>query len=254
LISASRRASCLQRLRFLLALGSLAVGRRLRDPRVPLDRRRLRPAEIADIPGRVVDLLDLERVDDEPELLHVGTRRLAGRARERLAVADHRLDGHAADDCAQVPGEQLLHLRVHPLLAVEEAARGVGDRGEVVRDLEDRHAADAHRDPLVGDALDRERRLAHPERQAADGLEAGQDERPLAGHDLEAEAVARALGAGAGAQAGDDERLVRLRDAPHQLEQDRERDQGGHRGDRDDLGHSHIHLLPLVPAAALSRG
>ena len=147
---------------------------------------------------------------------------VAGELRELLAVADHLLDRHVADDGAQVAGEHVVHALVHLVLLVEEAPGGVGDRREVVADLVDHDALDAERDALVGDAVDGELGLAEVEREPAHGLHAGNDERALAGDDLEAEALVELDRPGAFLgclEAGDDQRLVRLGHPPHELEE-----------------------------------
>src|SRR4029450_10313529 len=89
-------------------------GARTRRPAVAL-----RQGGVADVAGGVVDLLHLERVHDQAELLHLRARRLAGQGGELLAVADHLLDGHVADDRPQVAGEHVVDLGVHLLLLVE---------------------------------------------------------------------------------------------------------------------------------------
>ena len=129
---------------------------------------------LRDVAGRVLDLLDLQRVDDQAELLHLGARRLAGQLGELLAVADHLLDRHVADDGAEVAGEHVVDPLVHLGLLVEEAAGRVGDGREVVADLVDDDAADAERDALVGDALDGQVGLAQVEREPPDDLDAGE--------------------------------------------------------------------------------
>ena len=132
----------------------------------------VRAAEVLDVAGRVLDLLDLQRVDDQAELLHLGARRLTGELGELLAVADHLLDRHVADDGAEVAGEHVVDPLVHLGLLVEEPAGGVGDRREVVADLVDDDAADAERDALVGDAVDGQLGLAQVEGQPPHGLDA----------------------------------------------------------------------------------
>ena len=91
-------------------------------------------------------------------------------------------------------GEHVVHPVVHLVLLVEEAAGGVGDRRVVVAHLEDHHALDPEGDALVGDAVDAQLGLSKVEREAAHRLHAGDDERALAGDDLEAEALGHALG------------------------------------------------------------
>ena len=62
----------LQGVGFLLLLGGLAVGPGLRDARQAGDGGRVRSAQVLDVRGRVGDLLDLKRVHDQPQLLHLG--------------------------------------------------------------------------------------------------------------------------------------------------------------------------------------
>ena len=111
-----------------------------------------------------------------------------------------------------MPGEDVVHLHVHLLFLVEEAAGCVGDRLEVVGDLVDHDRLDAHLDALRGDAVEVELGLVDVERQAADGLEPRDVERALADDDLEPEPGLLLLGALVGARTRDDERLVRLGD------------------------------------------
>ena len=65
----------------LLALGGGLVGGGLGDARLALDGGGVGAAEVLDVAGGVVDLLHLERVDDEAQLLHLAARRLPGSAR-----------------------------------------------------------------------------------------------------------------------------------------------------------------------------
>ena len=212
----------LQGVGLLLALGGLAVGLRLGDAGLAGDGGGVGPAEVLDVAGGVVDLLDLQRVDDEAELLHLGARRLAGERGELLAVADHLLHGHVADDGAQVAGEHVVHAVVHLVLLVEEAPGRVGDRREVVADLEDHHALDAERDALVGDAVDGQLGLAQVEREAAHLWTPGMTSVPLPVTILKPRLAVRRWRRGVVWQAGDDQRLVRLGHPPHELEQDDE--------------------------------
>ena len=94
-----------------------------------------------------------------------------GQLGELLAVADHLLHRHVADDGAQVTGEHVVHPLVHVGLLVEEPSSGVGDRRVVVAHLVDDDATDAERDALVGHALDGEVGLTQVERQPAHDLE-----------------------------------------------------------------------------------
>jgi hypothetical protein len=130
------------------------------------------------------------------------------------------------------PVNPLVHLR----LLVEEASRRVGDRREVVAHLVDHDAPDAEGDALVGHAVDGELGLAEVEGEPAHGLHARDDQRALAGDDLEAEALVDVDGGGPATtlDARDDERLVRLGDAPHELEDDDGRHDGDGDGDQND--------------------
>ena len=161
----------LQRLGVLLALGRLAVGLGLRDARLLGDARRLGRADVRDVAGLVVDLLDLQRVDRQPELLHLDRRRLARLGREPVARADHLLDRHRADDRAQVPGEDVVDERVHLVFLLEEAPRRVRDRRVVVGDLVDHDRLDPDRDALRRHAVDVELDLVQVERQRTRPLE-----------------------------------------------------------------------------------
>ena len=217
-----------------------------------LDGGGVRAAEVLDVAGRVLDLLDLQRVDDQAELLHLGARRLAGQLGELLAVADHLLDRHVADDGAQVTGEDVVDPLVHLVLLVEEAAGRVGDRREVVADLVDDHAADAERDALVRDAVDGQVGLAQVEREPPHGLHAGEHERALAGDDLEAEALLERVGGVLVPEAGDDQGLVRLGHAPHGLEDDDGDDDGDDRRADDDV--DAVHVMSSVSPRLGARG
>jgi len=66
-----RRASALRAVGLLLVLSGFPVGVGLGDAGLHGHRRGVGPAQILDVPARIVDLLDLERVDDEAQLLHL---------------------------------------------------------------------------------------------------------------------------------------------------------------------------------------
>jgi hypothetical protein len=168
--------------------------------------RGARLAERLDVARRVDDLLDLQRVDDEPELLHLVHRRLARLLGQLVAVGDQVLDREAADDRAQVPVEDLADEVVHlALLGFEEARGGVRDRAFVVADLEDRHAPDADRDLLRVDAFDLQQRLVGGHAEVLRLLHDRNHERAAAGDDLEDPVADRAA---LDAEAGHDQRLV----------------------------------------------
>jgi hypothetical protein len=166
----------------------------------------VRHRQVLDVARRVVDLLDLQRVDDQAELGHLRAGRLTRTRRELLAVADHVLDGHRADDGSQVTGEDVVHALVHQVLLVEETTGGVGDAARVVADLEDRRAADVDGNALMGDAIDLKVGLVQVERQPTHCLVPRHHQRALAGDDAKAHFVAGAvLGDALVAEARDDQ-------------------------------------------------
>ena len=97
-----------------------------------------------------------------------------------------------------MPGEDVVHLHVHLLFLVEEAAGRVRDRLEVVGDLVDHDRLDADLDALRGDAVEVELGLVDVERQPPDRLEPRDVERALADDDLEPEPGLLSLGAAGG--------------------------------------------------------
>ena len=105
----------------------------------------MRSSEVLDVAGGVLDLLDLERIDDEPELLHLVGRGSLDLLGHPVAVTDDLLNRESADNRAEVPSEHLRGEPLHPLLLVKEATRRVGDRGVVVADFEDSHSLDSER-------------------------------------------------------------------------------------------------------------
>jgi hypothetical protein len=136
----------------------------------------------------------------------------------------------------RLTGEELVHRRGHRLLVLaEKTAGGVGDLARRVPDLVDDDAAHADRHALARHGLHRQVGLLGVERQLANGLQARQDECALPHGDLVARRLRIALArehAADRAGSGDDERLVRLRDAPGEL------DQPGDEPHRHDDGHS----------------
>jgi len=67
----------------------------------------------------------------------------------------HVLDRHATDDCPEVAGEEFVDGGPHAVgVLLEEAAGGIGDRGEIVTDLVSHDALDLQRDRLIGDGID----------------------------------------------------------------------------------------------------
>ena len=109
--------------------------------------------QVVDVAGGVLDLLDLQGVDDDAELLHLGVAAVLDLLGHPVPFPDDLLDGQAADDRAEVAGEDAAHQLLHAVLLGQEAAGRVGDRHRVVAHLEDRDGADVEADPLIGDAL-----------------------------------------------------------------------------------------------------
>ena len=137
----------------------------------------------------VVDRLDLERVDDQADLFHLrlgGVEDLLG---QPLALADDLLDGHGADDRAQVAGEDPSGQHRHVILVLEEAPGRVGDALVVVADLEGDDRPAQQGDPLLGHALLGHLGLLHGQGQRADPGPDRQDEGAVPGDDPERQTV-----------------------------------------------------------------
>ena len=137
----------------LLALGGLLVTLGGGDARGAGDGGGVGRGEVLDVAGRVLDLLDLQAVDDDAELLHLGVAAVLDLLGDLVALADDLLDGQRADDRAQMAGEDPPAQLLHAVLLGQEAAGGVGDRTGVVADLEDGHGAQPQRDALLGHAV-----------------------------------------------------------------------------------------------------
>lgn len=214
----------------------------------------MRLREIGDVAGGVIDFLDLQRVDHQAELFHVGARSRAYAGGELFAVTDHVFDVQAADDGAQVTGEDIAHPLIHLVLLVEEPARGIRDRREIVTDFEDDDAFQTQRDSLGGDALDLQLVLAQIQGKPAYGLDTRNDQGPFAGDDPETEALADAVRR-IGVEARDDQSLVGLGHPPGKLEQ---QDDDDHRADDNYRDHGNSgHALCSCPRddpAVLSAG
>ena len=232
--------------RRLLGLGGETIRLRLRDTRIALDGRRVRHGQVLDVPGRVLDLVDLQRVDDQAELLHLRAARGTGLTGELLTVADHVLDRQSAHDGTEMTGEHVVHPLGHQPLLVQEAPCRVGDGHVVVADLEDDHAPHLQRDALLRDAVDLQLGLVEVEGQLADRLYTGQHQRAAPGDDPEPHPLFQALGPVPGTR--DDERLVRLGHPPHQFEQTDQYEYGGDRRTRDDADDHRQCPLCMVPS------
>jgi hypothetical protein len=150
----------------------------------------MRPREVRDVAGRIVDFLNLQRIDDQPELLHLGARRRTCRFRQLVAFANDLFDRQRADDRAQMAGEDVGDAHVHLLLLIQEPACRVRDRGIVVADFIDHDRLEFDRDALPRHAFHRQLRLAQIQRKFPHDLHARQDERSGSGHDFETQAVA----------------------------------------------------------------
>src|SRR5438132_686220 len=160
-VAASLGLECLG---LLLLLGRFPIGARLRDASLPLDGDGVRSRHVLDVSRRVVDLLDLKRIDDQTQLLHFGSGMFTGELREFLAVADHFLDRHVADDRPQVAGEDVVHPLVHLVLLIEEPASRVGDGCVIIANLVDDDRSDLERDALLAHTVDLQVGLAQVER------------------------------------------------------------------------------------------
>ncbi len=99
--------------RFLLALGGFLVGLGGGDAGLAGHGGGVGGGQVVDVAGVVLDLLDLQGVDDDAELLHLGVAAVLDLLGHPVPFPDDLLDGQAADDRAEVAGEdapdQLLH-------------------------------------------------------------------------------------------------------------------------------------------------
>ncbi len=202
----------------------------------------MRHGQVLDVPGRVLDLMDLQGVHDEPQLLHLRAAGGPGLPGELVAVADHVLDRQPAHDGPQMTGEHVVHPLGHQLLLVQESAARVGDRHEVVADLEDDHTPHLQRNALEGHAVHRQLGLLEVQGELAHRLHARHHQRAAPRDDPEPHALFEALVAML--RTGDDERLVRLGDPPHHLEHTDQRENGDNRRSRNDAD-DHRHSPPL---------
>ncbi len=141
--------------------------------------------------------------------------------------------------------EDDVHALGHHLLLVQETAGRVGDRHEVVTDLEDDDALHPQRDALVGDAVHGQLCLVEVQGQFPYRLHAREYERPPPGDDPEPHALPEALGLVGGA--GDDECLVRFGHPPHELEQADQSHDCGENDSRHDADSHRQRPLSAVP-------
>ena len=196
--------------RLLLLLRSLLVPLGGGDPGGRRHGGGMGCGQVGDVAGRVLDLLDLQTVDHDAEFLHLGVAAVLDLLGHLVALADDLLDGQAADDRAQMAGEDAAAQLFHPVLLGQEAPGGIGDRGGVVAHLEHRHRPDPERYALGGDALLQKLRLPQGQRQHPGLLLDRQHERAVAGDDAELRRTVLVLGA------GDEQRLVGGRNVPEE--------------------------------------
>jgi hypothetical protein len=102
-----------------------------------------------------------------------------------LPLGDDLLNGHRADDRAQVPREDAAGQHRHLVLVGQEPLAGVDDGLGVVADLERDDGADVERDALLGDAGLGDLGLPHGKRQIANLAEHRRDEGAVPGDDPE---------------------------------------------------------------------
>jgi hypothetical protein len=133
----------------------------------------------------VVDLADLEGVDRQSDSRHLDLGGVQDVVAELLLVPDDALDGHRADDAAQVPREDPADERRHLALVGLEAPRGGADALVVVADLERDDGLHAEGQTLLGVAVLLDLRFLHRERQHRRPGHDGYDENPMTGDDLE---------------------------------------------------------------------
>ena len=144
----------LERVGLLLLLGRFPISARLRNASLALDGDSVRPRHVLDVSGRVVDLLNLKRIDDQAQLLHFGSGMFTRELREFLAVADHFLDCHVAHDRPQVTGEHVVDPLVHLVLLIQEPACRIGDGCVIIANLVDDNRSDLERDALLAHTVD----------------------------------------------------------------------------------------------------
>src|ERR1019366_7488451 len=109
--------------------------------------------DVIDVAGRILNLLDLQRVDDDAELLHLTVTSLFDLLGETVTLTDDLFDGQAADDGTKVTGKDAAHQFLHVVLLGKEPPCRVGDRRRVIPDLERGDRPDMQPDPLSGDAI-----------------------------------------------------------------------------------------------------
>ena len=136
-IAVCRAYSACLRCRLLLRLRGGLVGLGLGDLRLPLDGRDVRGGHRVDVAGSMssIDWICSESIV-RPILSHLGRRGVEDRRGQLLPLGDDLLDGHRADDRAQVAGEDPAGQHRHLRLVGQETLPGVDDALGVVADLE----------------------------------------------------------------------------------------------------------------------
>ena len=165
--------------RLLVGLGGGLLGLGLGNLGVTLDGGLVGCSQCGDVArAAVVDGLDLQRVNHQPDLFHLrlgGVEDLLG---QPLALPDDLLHRHRADDGSEVAGEDSPGEHRHVVLVLEEAPGRIGDALVVVTDLEGDDRAAQERDPLLGDALLGHLGLLHGQREGADPVPDGNTKAP----------------------------------------------------------------------------
>ncbi len=179
----------LERRSLLLLLDGLTVGLGSRDTRLARHRRGMRGRQVLDVTRLVDDLLDLQRIDDDAELLHLRVAGLLDLLRDEVALTDQLLDRQGSDDRAQVADEDPADQLLEPLLLGQEAPRRIGDGDRVVAHLERGHGLDGEPDALARDAVLHDLRLTQGEGQRARTLLHRQHETAVPGDDAELQVV-----------------------------------------------------------------
>ena len=128
----------------------IAVGLGLGDLGIPLYLGDPRLAERVEVALRVADVPDGETDDSQPHVGHVTGGNLLHLGGKGVAVLVDLLDGHGAENGAEMPLERLHRdvLDVVRALA-EELLRGGRDRNVVAFDLDLRDAVNFHRHALA---------------------------------------------------------------------------------------------------------
>ena len=138
---------------------------RLGDGRGLVDRGNVRLAQSLDITrALIVDRFNLQGVNYQTQGGHLWLRLIENFRGELLSFSDQILDGHRADDGAEMTGENSPGQTGHLVLVGEEARRRVRDRLVIIANLERDHRLHGQRYPLLGHARFEDLRLLHGQR------------------------------------------------------------------------------------------